>query len=290
MMKRYLLLKLVFATYLSAFPMNAELLNNTMLETGVEKNDYVMVDMWGNVIVPEQMEQTKINVWESPEEYKVWAVNSEKWNEIFENVELYPQLMLEDLERNPEILDYVYEYPDASTEASGGLTKEEQEESCPLMIQWDSRWGYVEYGNYNIGISGCGPTSLAMVLYSFTRDDSITPDNLARYAMEKGYYVSGSGTAWSFMKDIPKTYGINVSQEASLNEARMIEILEKNGLLICSMKPGDFTATGHFIVVCGYDGENFIVNDPFSYSNSYKTWDFVTLKEQTKQVWYYWIV
>lgn len=289
MMKRYLLLKLVFAAYLSAFPMNAELLNDTMLETNVEKNDYVMVDMWGNAIVSEKIEEMQINVRESPEEYKAWAVNSEKWNEIFENEGLYPKLMLEDLERNPEILEYVYEYPKAVTEVQGGLRKEEQEETCPLMIQWDSRWGYVEYGNYNIGISGCGPTSLAMVLYSFLRDETITPDSLATYAMEKGYYVSGSGTAWSFMTDVARSYGINVSQDASLNEAKMIEILEKDGLLICSMRPGDFTATGHFIVVCGYDGENFTVNDPFSYSNSYKKWGFTTLQEQTKQVWYYWI-
>lgn len=267
MMKRYLLLKLIFATYLSAFPMNAELLNNTMLET----------------------EEIDINVLENPEEYKTWAVNSEKWNEIFENEELYPKLMLEDLERNPEILEYVYEYPEASMVVQGGLTEEEQEETCPLMIQWDSRWGYVPYGNYNIGISGCGPTSLAMVLYSFTRDESITPDNLAKLAMEKGYYVSGSGTAWSFMTNVAKSYGVNVSQEASLNETKMIEILENGGLLICSMKPGDFTATGHFIVISGYDGEKFTVNDPFSYSNSYKKWDYATLFEQSKQVWYYWI-
>lgn len=288
MMKRFLLLKLAFSAYLSAFPVNIELLNENNMDVPI--TEYALVDMWGNAIMLDETEEMHIDVRENPEEYKEWAVNSEKWNEIFENEELYPKLMLEDLERNPEILEYVYEYPKAPTEVQGGLTKEEKDEKCPLMIQWDVRWGYVEYGNYNIGISGCGPASLAMVLYSFTKDEMITPDSLAKYAMENGYYVSGSGTAWSFMTDVAKSYGINVSQEASLNEEKMIEILEKNGLLICSMSPGDFTATGHFIVVCGYDGEKFTVNDPFSYSNSYKKWDFTTLKEQTKQVWYYWVL
>lgn len=283
-MKVLLVLKLVLAAYLSMLPVNAALLDHA--DENMEKEMDIIVDMWGENVVSEDAKESPV-VWENPEEYKVWAEKSEKWQEIFAESQEYPELMLEDLKRNPEILEFVYGYPNASKEVVGGLTEAEKEEACPLFMQWDSRWGYVEYGNYNIGISGCGPTCLSMVLYSFTRDEALTPDHLAEMAMERGYYVSGSGTAWSFMTDVAKEYGAAVSQEAALNEEKMIEILENDGLIICSMRPGDFTATGHFIVICGYDGEKFTVNDPFSYSNSYKKWDYETLMAQAKQVWYY---
>lgn len=252
------------------------------------EENYEIVNMWGEeTSVEKHDEKTVPEVSENPEEYKNWAVDSEEWKEIFAKPEQYPNLMLEDLERNPEILEYVYGYPDAPKEAQGGLTEKEKEEMCPLLMQWDSRWGYVEYGSYNIGISGCGPTSLSMVLYSFTREETLTPDYLAGVAMEKGYYVKGSGTAWTFMTQVAQEYGAEVSQAVSLEKEKMIENFENGGLIICSMRPGDFTNTGHFIVVCGYDGEKFKVNDPFSYTNSAKLWDFETLEAQAKQVWYY---
>lgn len=252
------------------------------------EENYEIVNMWGEETSVEKHEEEKVpEVSENPEEYKTWALESLEWEEIFAHPEKYPELMLENLERNPEILEYVYGYPDASKEAQGGLTEKEKEETCPLLMQWDSRWGYVEYGNYNIGISGCGPTCLAMVLYSFTREEMLTPDYLAGMAMEKGYYVKGTGTSWTFMTQVAQEYGVEVSQAVSLEKEKMIANLENGGLIICSMRPGDFTNTGHFIVVCGYDGEKFKVNDPFSYTNSAKLWDFETLEAQAKQVWYY---
>ncbi len=252
------------------------------------EENYEIVDMWGEETSVEKHEEEKVpDVSENPEEYKTWALESLEWEEIFEHSEKYPELMLENLERNPEILEYVYGYPDASKETQGGLTEKEKEETCPLLMQWDSRWGYVEYGSYNIGISGCGPTCLAMVLYSFTREEMLTPDYLAGMAMEKGYYVKGTGTSWTFMTQVAQEYGVEVSQAVSLEKEKMIENLENGGLIICSMRPGDFTNTGHFIVVCGYAGGKFKVNDPFSYTNSAKLWDFETLEAQAKQVWYY---
>lgn len=262
----------------AAFMINAE------FAECINANEYEIVDMWGNV---NMKEETEIIVSKNPNEYKEWAVDSKKWKEIFEEPENYPEILLEDLERNPEILEFVYGYPDSTKEVQDGFSEEEKEEVCPLLIQWDARWGYVSYGSYNIGISGCGPTCLSMVLYSFTKDETLTPDFLAGIAMEKGYYVKGTGTSWTFMTEVPKEYGVEALQAVSLEKEKMIETLENGGRIICSMRPGDFTNTGHFIVVTGYENGTFSVNDPFSYSNSYKKWDFETLEAQAKQVWYY---
>ncbi|MCC8066097.1 MAG: hypothetical protein LIO94_03200, partial [Clostridiales bacterium] len=52
--------------------------------------------------------------------------------------------------------------------------------------------------------------------------------------------------------------------------------------------PGDFTYTGHFIVLTGIDGDgNVTVNDPNSPSNSSKTWSLDILVPQIRSLWIY---
>lgn len=34
----------------------------------------------------------------------------------------------------------------------------------PLLLQWDERWGYKNYGDNIMAINGCGPTCLSMVV------------------------------------------------------------------------------------------------------------------------------
>ena len=54
------------------------------------------------------------------------------------------------------------------------------------------------------------------------------------------------------------------------------------------MKPGDFTETGHFIVLRGItqDGK-LLVNDPNNISRSEKEWDMDTVLKQIKAAWSY---
>ena len=65
----------------------------------------------------------------------------------------------------------------------------------------------------------------------------------------------------------------------------MKQVLDQGGVLISSMRPGDFTTTGHFILIRGYDQNGFFVNDPNSRRNSEKQWDYETLSGQIKGLW-----
>lgn len=213
--------------------------------------------------------------------------SSDAWQDIFAQEDLYPAALIQDLERNPEMLDFVSGYLTAMPEATGGLTEAELQEDCPLLIQWDERWGYVPYGQSNIGISGCGPACLSMVLFSLTRDPGLTPDALAELAMDEGYYVSGSGTAWSFLTEVAPRYGVMPLQHDIWTEDMMKQYLEDGKLLILSMGPGYFTDEGHFIVVRGYEDGKLLINDPFSYANSSKAWEYSTIEDQCRQMWAY---
>lgn len=210
-----------------------------------------------------------------------------KIKSILEEQVKYPEEMLEALANNPEMTDFVIGYRSNEQVVTGGLTDAEKNTEYPLFLQWDSRWGYAPYGdNSNIGLCGCGPSCLSMVLYYKTRNASLTPDVLASYAMAHGYYVSEAGTSWSFMKDVAAQYGIQCKY-LDKSEGSIKAELDNGNFIICAMAPGDFTAEGHFIVIYNYDEEGFFVNDPNSKSRSTKKWTYVEISNQIKKIWVY---
>ena len=206
---------------------------------------------------------------------------------ICRNSSQYPEAMLTALANNPEMEDFVAGYLDGNEYTAGGLTELEKEQECPLLLQWDPRWGYEPYGGDScIGLAGCGPTCLSMILYYLTRDETLTPDRIAAYSMENGYYVNGTGTAWGLMEDFPEMYGIEAA-EPRMTERAIKAALDKGNILICAMGQGDFTVSGHFIVIYGYDDRGFQVNDPNCVARSRKVWTFEEIKDQIKKIWAY---
>ena len=204
---------------------------------------------------------------------------------ICRNTSLYPESMLMALANNPEMADFVAGYGNGGA-VTGGLTDAEKENDFPLLLQWDPRWGYQTYGDSCVGVAGCGPTCLAMVMFYLTGDETLTPDVIANYAMEKGHYVSGTGTSWALIDSFPIWYGIEVS-ETKVAERAIKEELDKGKVLICAMGQGDFTVSGHFIVIYGYDDSGFWVNDPNCVARSRREWTFEEIEDQIKKIWAY---
>ena len=206
---------------------------------------------------------------------------------ICRNSSQYPEAMLTALANNPEMADFVAGYLDGNEYTAGGLTELEKEQECPLLLQWDPRWGYEPYGGDScIGLAGCGPTCLSMILYYLTRDETLTPDRIAAYSMENGYYVNGTGTAWGLMEDFPEMYGIK-AVEPRMTERAVKAALDKGKILVCAMGQGDFTVSGHFIVIYGYDDGGFWVNDPNCVARSRREWTFEEIEDQIKKIWAY---
>ena len=214
------------------------------------------------------------------------AKKHREYKDILEHYEDYPETYLAALANNPEMLDYVKGYLDSHGVLDAKLTKSEKKEDYPLFIQWDKRWGYASYGTSSIGISGCGPTCVAMVIYGLTENELATPDKVARYSEEQGYYIEGTGTSWELMTDGAAAFGVTGS-ELSLDESSMKQALDAGHPIICAMRAGDFTAAGHFIMIYGYDKKGFIINDPNSRTRSEKRWTYEELNGQIKNLWSY---
>ena len=156
----------------------------------------------------------------------------------------------------------------------------------PLLMQWDQRWGYYEYSNSVIGVAGCGPTCLSMVAIYVNNDPYMTPIEIADFAMKNGYCVEGSGTEWTLMEEGARRLGLNV-EELQLDENAIARELQAGNPIICNMGPGDFTDSGHYIVLTSWESGTVLVNDPNSYENYLKRWEFDEIKEQIKNLWVY---
>lgn len=220
---------------------------------------------------------------------KAYAASSKTAAKIYENRNQYSETLLCAYLNNPEMEEFLAGYLETDLPqytAQEGLSAQEAEQEYPLLLQWDKRWGYVSYGGSMIGLSGCGPTCLSMVLVSLTGQTAKTPDAVARFSEENGYYVEGSGTAWSLMTDGAAMLGLS-ARELSLDESVMKSSLDAGHPIICSMGAGDFTTQGHFIMIYGYDAEGFFVNDPNCVSRSQKRWSFDQLRGQIKNLWAY---
>ena len=67
----------------------------------------------------------------------------------------------------------------------------------------------------------------------------------------------------------------------------MVRALEDGQPIVCSVGPGDFTTSGHFILLTGVEDGKFRVNDPNRRSNSEKLWESDPLAPQNRKLWPY---
>ncbi|MGN0402536.1 MAG: C39 family peptidase [Acetatifactor sp.] len=202
--------------------------------------------------------------------------------------EEYPESLIALLERNPETKDFVLDYPqNKDIDFEIDLSDEVTKGTIPLFLQWDVRWGYKNYGSDFLAITGCGPTCLSMVRCGLSGDDEWNPLAVANMAEEQGFYVDGVGSSWDLMTAGAAQLGLIVNR-VIYDEAHIVAELESGRPIICAMRPGDFTTTGHFIVLTGVDEDGQIsVCDPNSRMNSDKSWKVDALLPQIKNLWSY---
>ena len=214
----------------------------------------------------------------SPEAMEIKAFAEENGLSIGE----YPWQIIELYENNPETRDFVLNYP-FREEAAVDLSAYGRE-TVPLFLQWDPMWGYEDYGSSCIAVTGCGPTCLAMAGYYLTGDPAFNPAGVAAFAEKNGYYEKGYGSSWTLISEGGETLGLSV-KELPLVKKKITEALEAGSPVVLALGKGDFTSTGHYILLTGWNGEAFSVNDPNSVIRSEALWTYEQLQPQIRNIW-----
>lgn len=201
------------------------------------------------------------------------------------NKDAWPEQLLELMEKNPETKIFVLSYPlNKDKDFEIDLSESVNSDEVPLFLQWDQRWGYLEYSGDFMGLTGCGPTCLSMVSIYLLRDEKFTPKYIAEFSERNGYSVPGQGSAWTLISEGGRKLGLDVT-EIPFDETRIIRNLEAGNPIICILGPGDFTTSGHFIVMTKCVDGKIKVNDPNSKANSEQLWDLSDLEHQIKKLW-----
>lgn len=179
---------------------------------------------------------------------------------------------------------------------TGGMGGIGGADRIPLFHQWDEAWGNIVYGSGGtIGTSGCGPTSMAMILTGLranltgldTNNDGICdPAEAAAYSVSHGYRVPGVGTSWGYFPDIASKAGLNCRTYSTSQYQQVYEELKKGNPVIASMGPGHFTSQGHFIVLAYVLEDGKVkVNDPNKQICSDTPWDMSLITSEARQFW-----
>ena len=194
----------------------------------------------------------------------------------------YPWDIIGLYENNPETREFVLNYP-FREDMEQDLSSYEGE-TAPLFLQWDPMWGYEDYGSSCIAVTGCGPTCLAMVGYHLTGDENMNPKEIAKFAERAGYYEPGYGSSWTLISEGAGKLGLTAT-ELPLVKKKMTDALEAGNPIILALGEGDFTSSGHYIVLTGVRDGAFTVNDPNSRIRSEKLWTYEELEGQIRNIW-----
>lgn len=156
----------------------------------------------------------------------------------------------------------------------------------PTLYQIDPQWAAERYANDTIGESGCGPTCLSMVYANLTGRTEMDPVKMCAYS-ERGGYVEAGATSWTFMTNGAAGLGLRAEELAA--DATTVKARVASGHpVIAILGPGDFTTTGHFIVICGLDGNGkVVIRDPNSAENTNRAWDLDKILRQARNLWAY---
>lgn len=195
----------------------------------------------------------------------------------------YPKDLIELLEINPETRDFVLNYPtrlEIPVDLSGY-----SRETVPLFLQWDPHVGLREIRQrLHWSDRLPAPTCLAMVGYYLTGEESFNPKDVAAFSGKNGYYASGYGSSWTLISEGGVKLGLKV-QELPLVKGKMTAAVEAGHPVILALGKGDFTSSGHYIVLTGWNGEAFRVNDPNSPIRSGRLWSYEELEPQIRNIW-----
>lgn len=185
----------------------------------------------------------------------------------------------------PEARSFVRNWPELYPSDQAEACSSTWEGRVPHLYQWDARWGYTLYCNTTFALTGCCPTSMAMVYQGLTGDSSRSPYDMGVLANERGYMDPSNGTDNAFLTNCAGELGLSCWQLSVSSEA-LVAALSAGNVLICNVGPGDFTTGGHFIVLTGLDNAgNVTVNDPCSAQRSAASWSADTIVSQTKALY-----
>lgn len=166
-------------------------------------------------------------------------------------------------------------------------------------LQTDPRWAGLDYSapgeKTTIGASGCGPTAMAMVLATWA-DLDVNPKTECAWALKNGFKAPHSGTYYGYFEPAGRRYDLKVYRLNYTNiygnattayHAQAKDAVDRGDLVIACMGKGNWTSSGHYVLVYGIEAGTVFINDPASTKVARTKGSYELFKKQVK---YYWVI
>lgn len=153
-----------------------------------------------------------------------------------------------------------------------------------IYNQNDRAWKDKPYGTSTIGLSGCGPSAMAMIITNLT-GTAVSPAETTAYANEQNMYIENVGSSWSVAPKLAEHWGLKATpfSNGQVNDLKYIQknvgvitALLRAGVLIIGAGGGakPFTDEGHYIVIRGVTASGkFKVADSWHKDTAEQEWD-----------------
>lgn len=197
-----------------------------------------------------------------------------------------PEILQESVGKYPEAKNEILKYFTWKSDPKNyDLTGVYKKGDIPRFIQWDSRWGFEPIGDSYMAHSACGPVAMSSVYIHFTGDNKMNPVEMSKWAVKEGYYINDFGTSGYIFEEGAKKLGLK-SNIIPFEMEKIKQAIDNGNLLVLHVRKGDFTYSGHYIMLIGYDKDDkLIIHDVNSPNNSQKKWDYDRLINQVTTVW-----
>ena len=156
--------------------------------------------------------------------------------------------------------------------------------TLPHLYQKDPVWSDQPYAGGTVGVNACGPTCLTMAYVYLTGDTTYNPPAMAQWSDDNGYSVDGM-TAWALMDEGARKLGLQ-SEQIGATTAHIKSVIDKGGIIVANMRPGDFTLVGHFLLITDIDDRGLLsIADPNSPYRSSRKWKASQVLSQCEGLW-----
>lgn len=163
-----------------------------------------------------------------------------------------------------------------------GILADEQNQQLKVVYYNQADYPGEKIGGSTIQAAGCGPTAVAVCYSSLTGKKADVP-KMCDQVYKHGWYYTGQGCSHSVVPGLSKLYGLNCKGLGYSKDA-VEKALRAGHPVVALMGPGDFTDSGHFVVLTRMVGKDQVkIADVGSRANTYKTWSLKDVVQQGKQ-------
>lgn len=183
----------------------------------------------------------------------------------------------------PDAIDFVAQVP-THEKTSAPYEETVTKGTVPKLFNWDSRWGFVDYAGMPLGVTGSGPTCLAMGYMGLTGRNDKTPADIALLSEADGTNTGEEFTTAELFSREAETLGLRVDTfEPSAEE--ITASLYNGHPTICQIKANTLTPYPHWVIVASVNEDGTInVYDPTSVEVSSHPWSAATISSYSSSI------